>query len=487
MIAEVSRAFSVGVPLVAIDSQDPGSVLTRLTDHFTHAERPVGVIAWDCVRGVWCASHDQAAKEAIGKLENPPSDYSGSPLSILEALSQLPMRCAVVILNAHRFLDDVRIVQAIWNSRDELKSEKKMLILLGCSVVPRELQHDVIVFDDPLPSEAELLGVVSDVCEWASSTASDDTKLAGAKAAVGVTTFAAENLAALAVCKEGDLDVEALWVSKRKKINSTPGLSVVSTQQGFDSIGGCASFKLFMTRVLNGAARPNAIVFVDEIEKALGSTHDTSGVSQDQLGQLLSWLQDKNATGMILVGPPGAAKSAIAKASGVEGGIPTIQLDLGGAKGSLVGESEAKIRDALKVIDAVSGGKTLWIATCNSLTDLPPELKRRFKFGTWFFDLPDAEERSLIWKIYSAKHAIEESYEDLIGEEWTGAEIQTCCELSTNLGISLKEAAKYIVPVSKAASEAILRLRSGAEGKFLSASTSGTYQRYVPAKKRKME
>jgi hypothetical protein len=242
MIAEVSRAFSVGVPLVAIDSQDPGSVLTRLTDHFTHAEKPVGVIAWDCVRGVWCASHDQAAKEAIGKLENTPSEYSGSPLSILEALSQLPMRCVVVILNAHRFMDDVRIVQAIWNSRDELKSEKKMLILLGCSVVPRELQHDVIVFDDPLPSEAELLGVVSDVCEWASSTASDDTKLAGAKAAVGVTTFAAENLAALAVCKEGDLDVEALWVSKRKKINSTPGLSVVSTQQGFDSIGGCASF-----------------------------------------------------------------------------------------------------------------------------------------------------------------------------------------------------------------------------------------------------
>jgi SpoVK/Ycf46/Vps4 family AAA+-type ATPase len=245
-----------------------------------------------------------------------------------------------------------------------------------------------------------------------------------------------------------------------------------------------------MRRVLNGKQKPKAIVFVDEIEKSLGAAgSDTSGVSQDQLGQLLSWMQDHRATGTILVGPPGAAKSAVAKAAGSEGGIPTIQLDLGGTKGSLVGQSEGQIREALKVIDAISGGETLWIATCNSLTDLPPELKRRFKLGTWFFDLPDAAERKAIWALYAKKfgHTDTQAIKELTALEWTGAEIESCCEIADSLGITLRDASEYIVPVAKQAPEAIARLRQGAEGRFLSASAPGPYRRYKENSVRELE
>ncbi len=46
----------------------------------------------------------------------------------------------------------------------------------------------------------------------------------------------------------------------------------------------------------------------------------------------------------------------------------------------------------------------LFIATSNSIASLPPELRRRFTLGTFFFDLPTAEERETIWRIYLKKY-----------------------------------------------------------------------------------
>jgi len=44
------------------------------------------------------------------------------------------------------------------------------------------------------------------------------------------------------------------------------------------------------------------------------------------------------------------------------------------------------------------------------------------------------------------------------------------------LGITLMQAARYIVPVSRSAAEQIKALRQMASGKFISASTPGVYQ-----------
>lgn len=485
---QVSRAFRAGVPLVSVTTGDPAATIKTIREQFADFADPVGVIVWDVVRGARTTKDDQRATDALAAL--PQQDYQGSLVNFLADLGELANRQAVIICNAHLFLDDPRAIQAIWNLRDDFKASKKTLVLLGVANLPPELIHDVVQFDDPLPNQEQLRGIISTVCEWGQADASQDTIESGANAAIGVTAFCAENLASLAMSKTAGLEVDQLWESKRKKIDQTPGLRVVTQQGGFDKIGGCGAYKTFMRSVLKGKAKPKAIVFVDEIEKCLGAAgSDTSGVSQDQLGQLLSWMQDRRATGTILVGPPGAAKSAVAKAAGSEGGIPTIQLDLGGTKGSLVGQSEAQIREALKVIDAISGGETLWIATCNSLTDLPPELKRRFKLGTWFFDLPDLEERAAIWKIYAAKfgHTDTKLIARLTENEWTGAEIESCCEIADSLSITLDQAAAYIVPVAKQAPEAIAKLRMGAEGRFLSASVPGPYTRNKEIAKRTIE
>ena len=57
---------------------------------------------------------------------------------------------------------------------------------------------------------------------------------------------------------------------------------------------------------------------------------------------------------MLLLGVPGTGKSAFAKALGNETGRPTLLLDLGALYGSLVGATEANVRQALKVADAMS-------------------------------------------------------------------------------------------------------------------------------------
>ena len=116
----------------------------------------------------------------------------------------------------------------------------------------------------------------------------------------------------------------------------------------------------------------------------------------------------------------------------------------------------------------------LFIATCNSIASLPPELRRRFTLGTFFFDLPSDEERETIWGIYLTKYNVSGQLPN--DEGWTGAEIKECCRKAHRLGITLMQAARYIVPVSRSAAEQIKALRQMASGKFISASTLGVYQ-----------
>jgi SpoVK/Ycf46/Vps4 family AAA+-type ATPase len=198
-----------------------------------------------------------------------------------------------------------------------------------------------------------------------------------------------------------------------------------------------------------------------------------SGVKTEMTGTMLSWMQDRGADGLIFIGPAGAAKSAVAKAAGATAGIPTVAFDLAAMQSSLVGGSGERLRAALQVVDAISQGRSLWIATCNSITTLPPELRRRFTLGTFFFDLPSAAERKAIWDIYLKKWSLNRELPD--DEGWTGAEIKECCRKAWRLKLSLPESAEYIVPVSRSAADQIDALRRQASGRFLSAAQPGVF------------
>src|SRR5437773_4168705 len=292
-------------------------------------------------------------------------------------------------------------------------------------------------------------------------------------ALIGLAAFPAEQVLAMSLSKNG-LDLDWLWERKCQAVEQTPGLTIWRGGETFDQIGGCENIKRFLTAVLLGREAPRVIVFVDEIEKAFtGTGTDMSGVKTEMTGTMLSWMQDHSADGLIFIAPPGAAKSAVGKAAGATAGIPTVAFDLSAMQSSLVGGSGERLRAALQVVDAISQRRSLWIATCNSITSLPPELRRRFTLGTFFFDLPSAEERKAIWEIYVKRS-------DLTGdrpadEGWTGAEIKECCRKAWRLKLSLGESAEYTVPVSRSAADQIEALRRQASGRFLSASQPGVF------------
>jgi hypothetical protein len=130
----------------------------------------------------------------------------------------------------------------------------------------------------------------------------------------------------------------------------------------------------------------------------------------------------------------------------------------------------------LKVVEAVSQGRALWIATCNNIKGLPPELRRRYIFGTFFFDLPSIEERKLIWNIYYEKFGLKKDLPKPPDTGWTGAEIKNCCDIASRFNASPKEAAGYIIPLAVSAAEQIASLRREADSRYVSAATPGAYK-----------
>lgn len=471
---QFKAARLVSTPLIAIATSDQAATIEQLSDRVLTDANPI--VKWDVCNGL--KPVNKLGQKALidAKLTDPGA--TEMPHQALIGAQTLPPNTTVFMINAHLFLRDPNVIQGVWNLRDQFKVNRRTLALLGPSFrLTPELESDVILLDEPLPTRDELVEIVKRMYAEAQLTEPAEQILnKAADALTGLAAFTAEQVTAMSLSKNG-VDIGALWERKRKAVEQTPGLSVNRSGEKFDDVGGCVNVKTFLQRVIKGKRAPQAIVFIDEIEKALGGTGtDTSGVSQDQLGQLLSYMQDHGANGMIFIGPPGSAKSMLAKCAGNEAEIPTITFDLGGMKGSLVGESEERIRGALKVVTSVSQDKALFIATCNSIAALPPELRRRFKRGTFFFDLPTRAERDEIWGKHIAKLELDATDARPDDNEWTGAEISQCCDMSWDMGMTLVEAADFVVPVARSAGDAITRLREMASGRFISASHKGVYE-----------
>ena len=120
-------------------------------------------------------------------------------------------------------------------------------------------------------------------------------------------------------------------------------------------------------------------------------------------------------------------------------------------------------------------GTAYVVATCNDLTQLPPEWMRAERWDAIFFvDLPDEETRSAILGLYSTKFGVDpETIAAAQLAEWTGAEVKTLCRVAKMLGTTLEEAAQFVVPVCRTAREKIQALREWAQGRAVPAHRKG--------------
>jgi len=471
-------ARKCGVPLLAVSTPDQGATIRQLVQ-VLNGDKKQPALCWDIIRGLM-AGNEQGVE--VLKRVQPNEDAAANmvnPTNMLAKAVELPDKACLFMYNAPRFYENEAVAQAIWNLRDPFKETGRTLVLLGPAIkLPVELDRDVIVLDEPLPTDTELATIIKGVYEYAGLKAPKDEQSAAlVQAARGLAPFPAEQAVALALSRDG-ANVGKLWELKRKMIEQTKGLTFYRAGETFADIGGIERIKRFGSLLFKGMQPPACIVWVDEIDKAFaGNAGDTSGTSQDQTGVMLSTMEDNKMNGLIAVGPPGCAKSLFAKALAATFGVPCIRFDFGALKGSLVGQSEQQIREALKVIIAVAGSSAYWIATCNKLETLPPELRRRFTDGIWFFDLPDADERGKIWELLRGKYEISARDAMPNDEDWTGADIRNVCSIAYRLQIPLAEASSYITPVAKSDPDSIERLRKLADGSFLSASAEGVYKK----------
>lgn len=480
-IAEVEQAKKAKIPLLLVTTLDQLNTVKNLQKwlEVDKADSERSFYTWDSIRGYTNYNEYSKAnfKRIIGKKD--PSVFA----NLVEALfliEKIEDYTVIVFYNMHSYMHDPAPIQALTNIRDKLKSKKMILILLGPQFeVPIELSQYTLLIDEPLPSDHEVKSLLTDI-----SSLESGKNLEGATdAARGLSFYMIEQLAHLSL-EDGRFNLDRMWKGKRTLVSQVSGLSMESPKETFEDIGGLHQAKQFMERLFSGPRQPRIICFLDEMEKMFGGAGtitgvgDTSGVSQDILGVLLSNMEDYRYSGMIALGPAGSGKSMFAKAAAATNKIPLIKVDLGATKGSLVGQSERQIRIAMKTILTVAGiGGAFFISTVNKIDVLPPELRRRFRFGLWMFALPDKEERIAIGKLQTNSYKMEEDklfWSKAIG--WSGANIRDCCELAHAMSTSLQEASKYIVPAAKQDPSGLERLYKLAEGKFLSASTEGTFQ-----------
>src|SRR5689334_8434770 len=237
MIQLFESARRVSVPNLVIRSSDQAATVESLKA----ASKEYPVVQWDAARGM--AGLNEKGLEALGKKKITADGTVGFVDAMMAAL-QLPQGSIVCAMNAHRQLASAEpiavaaAIQSVSNLREPFKANFRMLVLLGPYgfTAPSELEHDVVVLDDPLPGAEQLTTIITDLYDAARQTspklAKPTTELVAkaVEAVSGLSSFAAEQQAAMSFTDQG-LDIAALWERKRVTIEQTPGLSVWRGQE----------------------------------------------------------------------------------------------------------------------------------------------------------------------------------------------------------------------------------------------------------------
>jgi SpoVK/Ycf46/Vps4 family AAA+-type ATPase len=472
-------AHTISTPLVSVRTFDSKSTIDHIK---SFVDDTIALIAWDCITGL--SPVNESAKHKLQTAMNEAGSQKELTLQLSESLrvaSVIGEDAILFVKNAHLFWSDPTTIQGCWNLRDSYKAWGSMLVLLtgNGAILPAELSNDFLVLDEPLPNHEDLKQILLTTFEYAKLPVPSDGVVTESIAALsGLPAFTAEQAISMSLDPiTKSLDMSGLWDRKRQAINQTRGLTVLETDSNVDNIGGLEQFKLYLERIMTGKNAPNVILLWDEIEKSFaGMGSDTSGTTTKMGGNVLSWSQDTAMLGCIAVGVPGAGKTEIVKAIANKYGKLCIAFNLADMESGIVGSSNEYLRNAQAMIDSISDKKVLSIATSNNIQSLSAEIQRRFATeGIFFFDAPTEIERASIWDVYRVKFGIPAADPTPNDNGWTGAEIKNCASKAYRLGITLAQAADYIVPVTKSNAARIDALRRECSGKYLSASDAGVY------------
>ncbi len=468
------------MPLVLIETSDPAASQRECISALNGSADDIPIIVWDIVSG-WKPLNPNGEKAL--SWYDPAAQQLPDTLKLLA--EQAPKRTLAFAHNIQRFFERDGVAQGLWLLRDAWKASKSTMVLLCPPGVklPGELASDVIVIVETPPDKTAVEGIVESMVKDAIAAGAKLAEVNKGKVVAGLrgllSAFDVEQTLALSIRKDG-IDEAGLWERKIQRLRSQTGAEILIDCPSFDRLAGCANVKSELLGFINGRQKPGVVVFMDEIEKMWGGAGtDLSGVSTNMLGQWLSWTGDKAVRGFLLAGIPGSGKTWTGNCSAGQAGVPFVKLSMADLKGSLVGESEGKLRAALSAVDALAGdGAVLMIASANWVDQLTPDVMARFSMGTFFYDYPNFEERDQLWAMYMAKFGLKDTPPE--SEGWVGREIETACWRAYQYNRKLADVARNINPSCISQKAKLDALRTGCSGRFLSADKPGLFSATAP-------
>jgi SpoVK/Ycf46/Vps4 family AAA+-type ATPase len=456
---------------------------------------------------IWTVTHGIVE---YGQPRNVTQHNTVSPEAAVEWVIRQREPGIFVFKDLHPFIDSPAVTRWLRDAIASFKDTQRTIILMSpVQTIPIELEKEVVVLDYPLPDMAELNQVLSQQLELSRTrrvTTEAREKLL--KAALGLTRDEAEKVYRKAQVTSGRLteaEVDIVLSEKKQLIRRNGILEYIEEDETLDSVGGLEELKHWLRQ------RSNA--FTERAREY--------GLPQPK--------------GMMILGVPGCGKSLIAKTTSRLWGLPLLRLDMGRVyDGSMVGRSEANLRNALKTAESISpailfideidkafagstgsadsdggtssrifGSFLTWMqektspvfvmATANRVERLPGEFLRKGRFDEIFFvDLPSSDERKEIFAIHLAKRREDITRFDLdqlvmVCDGFSGAEIEQALVAAmyeafaqdrefTQLDIIAS--IRATLPLSKTMHEQVTALRDWARQRARPAASSvAEYQR----------
>lgn len=331
--------------------------------------------------------------------------------------------CILVLKDVHSMLEMPEVIALLKHIACKISSgniEANIIIEAPVKVLPKELEPYVTFLEMDYLSTNDIKKIIKDFIESNSmDTISKELLEEMAISFKGLSQFEIENILALAYADDGEItkkDLSLIFEQKRQMIMKSGILDMIPQKESIEDIGGLDNLKEWLKK--------KAKIFKN-IDKA-----KKFGVDIPK--------------GVLIAGVPGCGKSLNAKAAAKLFNVPLLRLDMGRIMGKYIGESEANMRKAIKVAEAIApcvvwidelekgfagvggdgggadvttrlfGSLLTWmqekesavfvVATANDIVKLPPELLRKGRFDEIFYvGLPSNLERKRIFEIHISK------------------------------------------------------------------------------------
>lgn len=329
----------------------------------------------------------------------------------------------IVLKDVQPFLEEPKVVSTLKYISEKIGAgdiETSIIIVSAVRKIPKELEPYVVILEVDYLNTEEIREIISEFIEANEVDMIREELLDEmAIAFKGLSQFEIENILALAYADDGELtrkDLALIFEQKQQMIMKSGILEMIPLKESLEDIGGLDNLKKWLTKKAK---------VLKNIEKA-----QQFGVDVPK--------------GVLIAGVPGCGKSLNAKAAAKLFEIPLLRLDMGRLMGKYVGESEANMRKAIALAEAIApcvlwvdelekafagiggtgGGADIttrlfgnfltWmqekksaafvVATANDITKLPPELLRKGRFDEIFYvGLPNDKERKKIFEIHISK------------------------------------------------------------------------------------